>query len=65
MGKSELAIYGFSYTITLKNKKGKVFKDFRIYYHDLEIYRHIIHINIDADVLFINICNEYKNNFIK
>lgn len=56
---------GFSYTIMMKSRKGNLVKDLRVFYWGLEIYHHILHININADILFINVCTEYKNNFIK
>lgn len=61
----ELLNKGFHYTISMKIKKSNRVKDLKVFYYGIEIYHHILHININADIIFMNVCNEYKNNFIK
>jgi len=56
---------GFYYKVELKARKKNIIKDMRIYYYGIEIYHHILHMSVSADIIFMNICTEYKNNFIK
>lgn len=60
----ELLKRGFHYSVELKIRNGKEVKDLRVFYVGIEIYHHILHISISADIIFINICTEYKNNFM-
>ncbi len=56
---------GFYYKVELRKRKSNIVKDLRIFYYGIEIYHHLLHMNINVDVIFMNICLEYKNNFIK
>jgi hypothetical protein len=56
---------GFYYKVELKARKKNIIKDMRIYYYGIEIYHHILHMSVSADIIFMTICAEYKNNFIK
>jgi hypothetical protein len=61
----ELLKLGFHYKVELKARKKTIVKDMSIYYYGIEIYHHILHMSVSADIIFMNICTEYKNNFIK
>lgn len=54
---------GFYYEVKTKIKKNMIYKDVNIFYWGLNIYHAVVNINIDADILFTNICKEYKKNF--
>lgn len=54
---------GFSYTVLLKNKRGNVYKDLKIFYYDIEIYSRVCSLRIDVDIVFRNFVEEYKKDF--
>jgi hypothetical protein len=56
---------GFSYTTNTKVKNGVMMKEIVILYHDLDIYYQMVNIRVECDILFKNICEGYKNDFIK
>jgi hypothetical protein len=61
----ELLKMGFYYNIELRARGKNIIKDMRIYYYGIEIYHQMLHMNVLSDIIFTNVCNEYKNNFIR
>lgn len=63
MGEKEVYLEsGFSYTVKLKQIKGKNYTEFTVFYHDIEIYCSTINWRINTEKVFINVCVEFSQN---